>query len=76
MKPLAPELEAKIDEISGWMLPGDQEEVARRARVDNSWVSKVLNKKMTPTKKVLDAAIEIMNENKARFEITPKMKIA
>jgi transcriptional regulator with XRE-family HTH domain len=75
MKPLAPELEAKIDEINGWMLSGDQEEVARRARVDSSWVSKVLNKKMTPTKKVLDAAIEVMEENKTRFQIKPQSNL-
>jgi transcriptional regulator with XRE-family HTH domain len=76
MRPLAPELEAKIDEVNGWLFYGDGKEVARRARVQKSRVSEVLNKKRTPSKKILDAAIEIMNENKARFEITPKMKIA
>lgn len=77
MKALPPELEAKIDEIKSWMLfEGSQNEVARRARVDKMRVSKVLNKRISPTPKILDAAIEVMNENKARFECLPKMKIA
>jgi hypothetical protein len=69
MKKIPPELEAKIDEVRSWMLEGDQGEVARRARVDKTRVSKVLNKRIAPTKRVLEAAIEVMNENKARFEI-------
>lgn len=76
MKPLPTELDAKIDEIKLWMFEADQNEVARRAKVDKTRVSKVLNKRIAPTKKVLDAAIEVMEENKARFHCSPKMKIA
>lgn len=76
MKAIAPELEAKIDEVKLWMLEGDQDEVAKRAKVDKTRVSKVLNKRITPTKKVLDKAIEVMNENKHRFECSQNMKIA
>lgn len=76
MKPIAPELEAKIDEVKLWMLEGDQKEVAKRSRTDEPRVSKVLNKRVPVNKKILEAAIEVMNENKARFEIQPKLKIA
>lgn len=75
MKPISPELEAKIDEIKLWMFDGDQKQVAKRARVSETWVSRVLNKKTGPDKKVLDYAIELMNENKARFECD-KLKTA
>jgi hypothetical protein len=76
MRTLPPELEAKIDEVKSWMLEGDQDEVARRARVDKTRVSKVLNKRIAPTKKVLDAAIEVMEDNRARFHCSQQMKIA
>lgn len=76
MKPLSPELEAKIDEIKGWLFYGDQKEVAKRACVPESRISEVMNKKCPPNKEILDAAIKVMNENKLRFEVEPKMKIA
>ena len=73
-------MDSKIDEVRSWLFEGDQNEVARRARVDKTRVSKVLNKRITPTKKVLEKAIEVMMENKARFQCLdsapPKMKIA
>lgn len=69
MKALDPQLLAKIEEIRGWMLDGDQKEVARLSRTDEPRVSKMLNKKITPSKRVLDAGIEVMNKNKVRFEI-------
>ena len=73
---LSPELEAKIDEVKQWLFYGDAKEVAKRARTWETRVSEVLNKRRPPNKKILDAAIEVMNENKARFECSPKMKIA
>jgi predicted transcriptional regulator len=76
MKSLPKELDEKITEIKSWMLDGDQVEVAKRSGVAKSYVSRVLNKHVAPKREVLDAAIEVMNENKARFEIEPKMKIA
>jgi hypothetical protein len=76
MKSIPAELEAKLDEIKSWMFNGDQDEVAKRAKVKKQNVSAQLNKKQVPSKKVLDAAIEVMNENKARFEIRETMKIA
>jgi hypothetical protein len=75
MKPLPPELEAKIDEVKSWMFDGDQKDVAKMAGVAESTVSQMLNKKRVPSKIVLDAGIEVMNKNKARFEI-PTMKVA
>jgi hypothetical protein len=76
MKSIPAELEAKLDEIKSWMFNGDQDEVAKRAGVKKQNVSAQLNKKQVPSKKVLDAAITVMNENKARFEIRETMKIA
>lgn len=76
MKSLPVELEAKIDEIKSWMFDGDQKEVAKRSRDTESRVSQMLNKKLTPTKKVLEFGIEVMNENKIAFEIQPSMKVA
>jgi tRNA U38,U39,U40 pseudouridine synthase TruA len=76
MKALAPELESKIDEINGWLFHADQKEISKRSRRDEPWVSRVLNKKLPPDKRILDAAIEVMNENKARFECGHKLKLA
>lgn len=76
MRALPQDLEAKIDEIKGWMFYGDQALVAKKARTWETRVSEVLNKKRAPSKQILDAAVEVMNENKARFECTPKLKIA
>lgn len=76
MKTLPAELEAKIDEIRSWMFEGDQKKVANKSGKDEPFVSRVLNKKTGPNKKVLDAGIEVMNENKVRFEIKPSMKVA
>lgn len=75
MKPLPPELEAKIDEVKSWMLEGDQDRVAEKARKSRVWVNRVLNKKAFNTQ-ILVAGIEIMNENKALFQISqqPLMK--
>lgn len=72
---ISPELEAKIDEVKQWMFDGDQDKVAARSRKSREWVNKVLNKHAFNAQ-ILDAAIEVMNENKLRFEIQPKMKIA
>jgi hypothetical protein len=76
MKKLSPELEARIDEIYSWMFEGDQKKVAKKARVDEPFVSRVLTKKVFPNKKVLDAAIEVMDENKVRFGCASNMKVA
>lgn len=76
MRPLAPELEAKIDEVKSWLFYADQKEVAKRAKTWETRVSEVLNKKRQPNKRIMDAAIEVMNENKARFECSPKLKLA
>lgn len=76
MKALPAELEAKIDEIKSWMFDGDQKEVVKRSGVKKQNVCAMLNKRQWPSKKVLDAAIQVMNENKARFEVRETMKIA
>lgn len=68
MKTLAPELEAKIDEVKLWMLDGDQERVAEKACKSRQWVNRVLNKHAFNAD-VLEAAIEVMESNKARFQI-------
>lgn len=75
MKALPVELEEKIDEINLWMFEGDRDRVAATSRKSREWVSKVLHKKAFNSQ-ILEAAIAIMNENKARFECAPKMKIA
>lgn len=75
MRPIATELELKIDEIRLWMFEGDQDKVAAKSRKSREWVNKVLHKKAFNAQ-ILEAAIEVMNENKARFEIQPKLKIA
>lgn len=75
MKPLPPELEAKIDEVKSWMFEGDQDRVAKKAKMTKTWVNMVLNKRAFNAR-ILVAAIEVMNANKAKFEIsnhlTPK----
>lgn len=76
MKPLPPELSAKIDEVKSWMMDGDQARVARKSNKWEAQVSAVLNKKIAPDKKILEAAIEMMNDNKARFECNKNLKIA
>lgn len=76
MKPLPTELEAKIDEVHSWLFYGDVKEVAKRSRTWATRVSAMLNKRQPMNKRVLEAAIEVMNENKARFECDAKMKIA
>lgn len=76
MKPLPPELSAKIDEIKSWMFYGDQALVAKKAKTWETRVSEVLNKKRQPNKKILAAAIEVMNYNKSQFDCEPKMKVA
>lgn len=74
MKPLPSELEAKIDEVKSWMFDGDQDKVASKSRKSRVWVNKVLNKKAFNAQ-ILEAGIEVMNENKRRFEINV-MKVA
>jgi hypothetical protein len=69
MRALAPELEAKIDEVKLWMLDGDQELVAAKSRKSLRWVNAVLNKHAFNAQ-ILEAAIEVMNENRARFQCT------
>lgn len=77
MRTLPPELEAKIDEVKSWMFDGDQKRVAKLARVAESEVSATLNKKKNPCMRVVEKGIEVMNQNKARFECqTPSMKVA
>ena len=76
MKPLPTELEAKIDEIHSWMFDGDLDKVAKICRKSRGWVSKVLNKKVTPNMEVIEAGIQVMNENKIKLEIRPTMQIA
>jgi transcriptional regulator with XRE-family HTH domain len=74
MKPIPAELSAKIDEAKSWMFDGDQKEVAKRSGQAESRVSQVLNKRIAPDKSIIKYAVEVMNENKLRFEISPIMK--
>jgi hypothetical protein len=76
MKPIPSELEAKIDEIHSWMFDGDLDKVAKKAKKTKGWVSKVLNKRVQPNAEIITAAIKVMNENKALFEINATMKVA
>lgn len=77
MKALAPELEAKIDEVKRWMVSdGDMDRVARLSRKSYRWVNAVLNKHAFNAE-ILDAGIQVMEENKARFQINNStLKIA
>jgi CRP-like cAMP-binding protein len=76
MKTIPAELSAKIDEIKSWMVvPGDQEKVAAKARTCRETVNRVLNKRAF-SDKVIEAGIEVMNENKRRFEISASMRVA
>jgi hypothetical protein len=74
MKPLPAELEAKIDEIRSWMFGGYQRVVAQRAGTTEGVVSLMLNKKRTPSDKVIEAGLEVMNERKAKFECAERRK--
>lgn len=73
MKSLPPELEAKIDEVKSWMFEGDQDKVAAKSRKSREWVNKVLNKKAFNAQ-IVEAAIEVMEENRVRFRCSPLMK--
>lgn len=75
MRTLPKELEAKLDEVKSWMLDGDQDRVAAKARKSRVYVNRVLNKHVFNAQ-ILEAGIEVMNENKARFQINTTMKIA
>lgn len=76
MKPLPPELEAKINEIKSWMIfDGDQNRVAKKAGLSKQRVSAMFNNRATPNKRMIEAGVEVMNENKATCEVSP-MKIA
>lgn len=75
MKALPAELEATIKEARLWMLDGDINRVAVKSRKSRVWVSRVLNGHAFNAE-IVDAAIEIMMENRSRFECSPKMKIA
>jgi hypothetical protein len=78
MKPLPAELEAKIDEVKLWLPNGAIASIAKETNTAASNVSNMFNKKITMSDKVLKEGIRIMNERKAKFEIsqTPKMKVA
>lgn len=73
MRTLPPELEAKIDEVKIWLFNGDQDKVAARSRKSREYVCKVLNKRRFNAQ-ILEVAIEVMNENKAKFECTQALK--
>jgi hypothetical protein len=76
MKTIPEELQAKIDEAKSWMLEGDLDRVAKVSGKTKGWVSKVLNKRVQPNAEIITAAIKVMNENKALFEINATMKVA
>lgn len=65
---LPPELEAKIDEAKSWLFDGDQDKVAIKSRKSREWVNKVMNKKAFNAE-IVAAAIQVMEENKAKFDI-------
>lgn len=69
------ELEQKIDEAKSWLFEGDQEKVAIKCRKSREWVNKVMNKKAFNAQ-IVESAIEVMNENKAKFQISASMKVA
>lgn len=76
MKQIPVELEAKIDEIHSWMFDGDLDRVAELSKKSKDWVCKVLLKRVTPNMAVIQAGVQVMNENKAKLEINTSMKIA
>jgi hypothetical protein len=75
MKALPQELSDKIDEVNQWLFYGDIDKVAKLARKSRVTVYKVLDKKAFNAS-VIEKAIEVMNSNKVRFEISPSMKVA
>lgn len=74
-KTIPTELGEKINEIDSWLFYGDKAVVASRSGKSKTYVGMVFAKKAF-CREVIDAGIEVMNENKARFEIKPKLKIA
>jgi len=69
------ELKEKLNEINSWLFYGDKQEVAKRSGMTPTYVGMVL-KGDAFNKTVIEKAIEVMNENKVRFEIKPKMEVA
>lgn len=67
MRTLPPELAAKVKEVRTWMLDGDLDKVAARARKSKIYVSRVMNGHRFNAK-ILEEAIKVMQENKARFD--------
>lgn len=76
MKQIPTELSAKIDEVHSWMFEGDLDRVAKLSRKSKEWVCKVLRKKVDPNMEIIEAGIQVMNENKMKLEIRPTMQIA
>lgn len=75
------ELQQKVIEANQWLFYGDKKEVAKRARKSEKYTIMVLKAVMNGdgskfNREIIECAIEVMNENKARFEITPTMKVA
>lgn len=68
---LPPELEAKIAEVRMWLFDGDNKRIAKKAKMTREWVSLVLNGHGFNAR-IIEAAIEVMNENKAKFQIEKK----
>jgi len=69
------ELSQKLIEVNEWLFYGDKKEVAKRAHKSYNYTCQVLDGARM-CKEVIVCAIEVSNENKARFEITPKMQVA
>jgi hypothetical protein len=78
MRALPKELESFIIEAHSWMFSGDQQEVAKLCSKSESTVSSMFNLKMTPSKEFLDAAKQVMDKNKRRWDIEneSEMKVA
>jgi uncharacterized protein (UPF0179 family) len=76
MENLPVELQAKISEAKSWLFDGDLDKIAKRSNKSKEWACKVMNGHAFNVH-VVEAAIEVMNENKARFQISqPSMKVA
>jgi hypothetical protein len=74
-KEIPQELATKLKEIDSWLFYGDKKKVAKRVGKRADYVGKVIAGELI-NPQIIDVAIEVMNENKARFEIKPKMKVA
>lgn len=74
------ELQQKVIEANQWLFYGDKKKVAKLANKNEKYTIEVIQAVMRGdgrkfNREIIECAIEVMNENKARFQIS-QLKVA